>query len=64
MVDPLRHHNKLDVAEEILDFISNNPDAEDVRVILRSLLDMDDNDFDMAHDVVRGVRDLVEEQEF
>lgn len=64
MADPLRHHKKLDIAEEILDFIANNPDAEDVRVILRSLLDMTDSDFDMAHEVVERIRDLIDDQEF
>jgi len=64
MADPLRHHKKLDIAEEILDFIANNPDAEEVRVVLRSLLDIDDNDFDMAHEVVENIVDLIDEQEF
>ncbi len=64
MADPLRHHNKLDIAEEILDFIANNPDGEEVRVILRSLLDITDEDFNMAHDVVNKFRELIEEQEF
>lgn len=64
MADPLRHHNKLDIAEEILDFIANNPDAEEVRVVLRSLLDIDDNDFNMAHGVVEKFRNLIDEQEF
>lgn len=64
MADPLRHSCALDVAEEILAFIADNHDAEEVRVILRSLLDMDDNDFDDAHEVVRNIRDLIEEQKY
>lgn len=64
MADPLRHNCKLDIAEEILDFIANNPDAEEVRVILRSLLDMNDNDFEMAHGVIDNITRLIAEQEF
>lgn len=64
MADPLRHKCKLDLAEEILDFIANNPDAEEVRVVLRSLLDMNDTDFGMAHDVVDNITRLIAEQEF
>ncbi len=64
MADPLRHDCKLDIAEEILDFIANNPDAEEVRVILRSLLDMKDEDFTMAHEIVNNFRGLIKEQEF
>jgi len=64
MADPLRHSCKLDIAEEILDFIANNPDAEEIRVILRSLLDMTDSDFEMAREVVDGIRNIIEDQEF
>lgn len=64
MADPLRHGCKLDLAEEILDFIANNPDAEEVRVILRSLLDMTDSDFDMAHEIVSNIRDIIKDQKF
>jgi hypothetical protein len=31
MADPLRHECKLDIAEEILDWIEKSPDAEKVR---------------------------------
>lgn len=64
MADPLRHDCALDVAEEILGFIAGNPDAEEVRVILRSLLDMNDEDFGDAHEVVRNIRDVFEEQKY
>jgi len=32
MADPLRHDCKLDIADEILDFIANNPNAEEIRL--------------------------------
>lgn len=64
MADLLRHRCKLDIAEEILDFVASDPDAEEVRVILRSLLSMADDDFDMAHEVVKNIRDAIEEQQF
>ena len=64
MADPLRHSCKLDIAEEILDFIANYPDAEEVRVILRSILDLNDADIEQAHEVVNNFRSLIEDQKY
>ena len=64
MADPLRHGCKLDIAEEILNFIAHNPDAEEVRVILRSLLELTDVDLENAHDVVYGIGYLIKGQQF
>lgn len=64
MADPLRHDCKLDVAEEILDFIANSPDAEEVRTKIRDLLELTDNDLYLAHDVVNDFRNLIKDQEF
>ena len=64
MADPLRHSCKLDVAEEILAFIAENPDAEWVRGELRKHLEMEDRDFEHAHEVVKDIVDLKEEQEY
>lgn len=64
MADPLRHNCKLDIAEEILQYIADNPSATDIRELLRRRLHMDCNDFDMAHEVVADIRNLLNNQKF
>ncbi len=64
MADPLRHNCKLDLAEEILNFIANNPDAEEVREKIRNSLELTDVDLYHAHDVVSNFRNLIEDQEY
>ncbi len=64
MADPLRHDCKLDIAEEILDFIANNPKAEDIRGKIRNLLDLSEEDIEDAHEVVNGMNSLIKEQRF
>ncbi len=64
MADPLRHKCKLDIAEEILDFIRDSPDAEDIRAVIRNILELTDADLEDAHSVVENLRDLIDEQQF
>lgn len=64
MADPLRHSCKLDIAEEILEFITNNPDAEEVRATLKNHLELTYNDLEMANGVVHDLSNLIRDQEF
>lgn len=64
MADPLRHNCKLDIAEEILNFIANSPDAEEVREIIRNSLELTDPDLEHAHEVVDDLSNLIRNQEF
>jgi hypothetical protein len=64
MADPLRHNSKLDIAEEILNWIENNPDAEKVREEIKTRLDLNDMDLYHTHDVVSRVAELIKEQEY
>jgi len=64
MADPLRHHCKLDMAEEILDFIANNPDAKVVRETIKNCLELNDIDLEVAHEVVSEFNNLIRDQEF
>jgi hypothetical protein len=64
MADPLRHECKLDIAEEILDWIEKSPDAEKVREEIKTQLDLSDTDLYYAHDVVSEFRELIKEQKF
>lgn len=62
MADPLRHGCKLDVAEEILDFIANNPDAGKVREEIRNLIDLTEEDIEDAAEVVTDINRLMKNQ--
>lgn len=64
MADPLRHNCKLDIAEEILDFIANNPDAEKIRLEIRNLLNLSEEDIEDALGVVADLGNFVRNQEF
>ncbi len=64
MADPLRHNCKLDIAEEILDFIANNPDAEKIRLEIRNLLNLSEEDIEDALGVVADLSNLMKNQEF
>lgn len=64
MADPLRHDSKLDIAEEILDFIANNRDAEKVREEIKSLLDLSEEDMEDAAEVITDFRNLLKNQKF
>jgi hypothetical protein len=62
MADPLRHGCKLDVAEEILDFIANNPDAGKVREEIINLIDLTEEDIEDAAEVVTDINRLMKNQ--
>lgn len=64
MADPLRHDCKLDVAEEILNFIANNSDAEDARVIIRDALGLTEEDMEDAAEVVTDFSRLMKNQRY
>jgi hypothetical protein len=64
MADPLRHNCRIDLAEEILDFVANHPDAVGVRIQLKDLFELNQKDLENAHDVVRDFRNFVDNQKF
>lgn len=64
MADPLRHDCKLDVAEEILNFIANNPDAEEIRGKIRGILDLTEEDMEDAAEVVTDLSNLMKNQKY
>ena len=64
MADPLRHSCKLDIAEEILDFIATNPDAEKIRLEIGSLLNLSEEDIEDAAGVVADIGNLINGQKF
>lgn len=64
MADPLRHGCKLDIAEEILDFVANNSDAEEVRVMIRDALELTEEDMEDAAEVVTDISRLMENQQY
>jgi hypothetical protein len=64
MADPLRHDCKLDVAEEILNFIANNHDAEEIRGKIRGILDLTEEDMEDAAEVVTDLSNLMKNQKY
>lgn len=64
MADSLRHDTKLDVAEEILDFIANNRDAGKVREEIKKLIDMTEEDIEDAAEVVTDINRLMKNQKY
>jgi hypothetical protein len=64
MADPLRHDCKLDVAEEILNFIANNHDAEEIRGKIRDILDLTEEDMEDAAEVVTDLSNLMKNQKY
>lgn len=64
MADPLRHDSKLDIADEILDFIANNPKAEEIRGKIRSFLDLTEEDMEDAAEIITDFRNLMKNQKF
>lgn len=64
MAHPLRHNCKLHVAEEILDFIANNKDAENIRKELKEKIEIVDRDFEDALDVVHDLVVLIDNQKY
>lgn len=64
MADPLRHHCKLDVAEEILDFIANNAYAEEIRQVIRTHLDLTEEDMEDAAEIVTDLSNLMRNQKY
>lgn len=64
MADPLRHKCKLDIAEDILNFIENNSDAGEVRVIIEDALGLTDIDLEDAYEVVNNLRELIRDQQY
>ncbi len=64
MADPSRHDGKLDLADEILDFVANNPEAEDIREKIRNRLDLIDQDLEDAAEVITDFRNLIRNQKY
>jgi len=64
MADPLRHDCKLDIAEEILNFIANNPDAGEIREKIRNFLDLTEEDMEDAAEVVTDLSNLIRNQKY
>ncbi len=64
MADPLRHQDKLDIADEILNFIANNPKAEGIRPEIIRLLDLSEEDLEDAAEVVADFRNLYKNQRY
>lgn len=64
MADALRHESKLDIAEEILNFIANDPEAEKIKEELMILLELNHADLKQAHTVVKDFINLIKNQEF
>jgi hypothetical protein len=64
MADPLRHYCKLDIAEEVLNFIANSPDAEEIRTIIRSHLELSEEDMEDAAEVVTDLSNLMRNQKY
>lgn len=64
MADPLRHDCKLDIAEEILDFIANNSDAKEVRLMIRDALELTEEDMEDAAEVVTDMNRLMKNQRY
>lgn len=64
MADPLRHNCKLDVAEEVMNFIANNHDAEDIREKIREHLELTDPDLEDAAEVVTDLSNLMRNQKY
>jgi len=64
MADPLRHDCKLDIADEILDFIANNPNAEEIRLAIRGRLDLSEEDLEDAAEVVADFKNHYKNQRY
>ena len=64
MADPLRHDCKLDIAEEILDFVANNRNAQEVRVMIREALELTEEDMEDAAEVVTDINRLIKNQRY
>ena len=64
MADPLRHDSKLDIADEILDFIANNSKAEEIRLKIIGLLDLSEEDLEDAAEVVADFKNLYKNQRY
>lgn len=64
MADPLRHSCKLDIAEEILEFIANNRNAEEIREKIKICLDLTEEDMEDAAEVITDFSRLMRNQEF
>lgn len=65
MADPLRHSSKLDIAEEILEYIADDDNnAKDVREKIMLSLDLTNDDLRLAADVVRNISNLIRDQKF
>ncbi len=63
MADPLRHSSKLDIAEEILEYIADDDNnAKDVREKIMLSLDLTNDDLRLAADVVRNISNLIRDQ--
>lgn len=64
MADPLRHQDKLDIADEILDFVANNPKAEEIRLKIIEQLELTEEDLEDAAEVVADIRNLYRNQRY
>jgi len=64
MADPLRHDSKLDIADEILNFIANNPNAEEIRLAIIGRLDLSEEDLEDAAEVVADFKNLYKNQRY
>ena len=64
MADPLRHDSRLDIADEILDFIANNHQAEEIRGKIISFLDLTEEDMEDAAEFITDFRNLIRNQRF
>ncbi len=64
MADPLRHESKLDIADEIMNFIANNPEAREIRQKIREKLDITNIDMEDAAEIITDFRNLMKNQEF
>jgi hypothetical protein len=63
MTDPLKHNQKLYVAVEILEYLYMSSEGEAV-IVLKKLLDINNEDLLSAAVTVRSIRDLVDNQRY
>jgi len=64
MADPLRHDSKLDIADEILNFIANDSKGREIRLKLRESLDLSEEDLEDAAEIVTDFRNLMKNQKY
>lgn len=66
MADPLRHDCKLDMAEEILNFIANNSSSEAVviRTMITDALELTEEDMEDAAEIVTDFSRMIKNQRY